>query len=248
MELREFKRKIPTPLGSAPVLILEPVNQHRKGTVLVYPGLSAAKEVQRKEMIWLAEAGFTAVCIDSPHHGERADGYLEILAPLRDAEAHPKFIRIVQEAIQEIPAIVDYFHERNAQEIGITGISLGGFITYGAVVAEPRLKTAVPILGSPDWSPKKASHDSEMLGIIELAPVQFPEKFPPCALFAANAGKDASVPPAASRDFVSHLRSFYHDFPERLKYQEYPESEHRMREEDWNDLWRQVLDWFDRWL
>lgn len=248
MELREFNTTIPTPLGWASVLILEPADQNCKGTVLVYPGLSAAKEVQRKEMIWLAEAGFTAACIDSPHHGERADGYLEILAPLRDAEAHPKFIRIVQDAIQEIPAIVDYFYERNAQEIGITGISLGGFITYGAAVAEPRLKAAIPILGSPDWGPKKASRDSEMLGMMELAPVRFPEKFPPCALFAANAGRDASVPPAASREFVSHLRPFYGDHPERLKYQEYPESEHMMREEDWNDLWRQVINWFDLWL
>jgi uncharacterized protein len=248
MELRESKIKIPTPLGKAPSLVIEPLHSHSKATVLVYPGLSAAKEVQRKEMIWLAKAGFTAACMDSPHHGERADGYLEMLAPLKDAEAHPKFIRIVQEAIQEVPAIVDYFLEKNGNEIGITGISLGGFITYGAVVAEPRLKAAIPILGSPDWSPKKASQYSEMLGMVELAPVRFPEKFPPCALFAANAGKDVSVRPAGSRKFVSHLRSFYHDFPERLKYQEYPNSEHMMLEEDWNDLWGQVVEWLNRWL
>ena len=211
---------------------MEPEFQPGKAVVLVYPGLGAAKEVQRKEMAWLAESGFTTVCIDPPHHGERDDGHLQTLARLNGADAHPGFIRIVQEAIQEIPTIVEYCLQRFEKKVGITGISLGGFITYGAVVVEPRLEAAVPILGSPEWSPKNASNDSAMLKMMELAPVRFPEKFPPRALFASNAGKDVSVRPDASRKFVAHLQQFYSDHPERLKYTEYPESEHMMREED----------------
>jgi uncharacterized protein len=247
MNLRESNIRIPGTLGSVSALILEPENGS-KGTVLIYPGLGASKEIQRKEMNWLAEDGFTAVCIDPPHHGERDDGYLEALAPLPDSKAHLGFIQIVQEAIREIPSIVDFCLMRFQQNIGITGISLGGFITYGAVVCEPRLKAAVPILGSPDWSPKKSSNDSEFLKVIKSAPVHSPHKFPPCALFAANAGRDVSVRPDASRKFVAQLRQFYELFPEKLKYVEYSESEHMMREEDWYDLWRQVLEWFNRFL
>lgn len=248
MNLQESKIKIPTPLDEAPALVLEPEFQQGKAVILVYPGLGAAKEVQRKEMTWLAEHGFIAVCIDPPHHGERDDGHLQALARHTDAEAHPQFIRIVQEAIQEIPAIVEYCMQQYVPKIGITGISLGGFITYGAVVEEPRLRAAVPILGSPDWSPKKASSDSAMLKMMKLAPVHFPNKFPPCALFAANAGKDVSVRPAASRQFVAALQVFYDDYPERLQYKEYAESQHMMRENDWNDLWHHVINWFNRFL
>jgi uncharacterized protein len=247
MNFQESNIQIPTSLEIVPALVLEPQNSS-KGIILIYPGLGGEKEVQRKEMNWLAEDGFTAVCIDPPHHGERDDGYLEALAPLPDSKAHPGFIRIIQEAIWEIPSIVDFCLMRFQQNVGITGISLGGFITYGAVVCEPRLKAAIPILGSPDWSPKKPSNDSEFLKMIKSAPVHSPRKFPPCALFAANAGRDVSVRPDASRKFVAQLRQFYEPFPEKLKYVEYSESEHMMREGDWYDLWRQVLEWFNTFL
>jgi uncharacterized protein len=247
MKFQESKIGIPSSQGSVPALLLEP-EQDGKGTVLIYTGLGAAKEIQRKEMNWLAEDGFTAICIDSPHHGERSDGYLEALARLPDAKAHPGFIQIVCEALQEIPFIVDFCLARFQQNVGITGISLGGFITYGAVINEPRFKAAIPILGSPDWSPRKPSNDPEFLKLMESAPVHSAPKFPPCALFAANAGRDVSVRPDASRKFVEQLREFYEPFPERLKYVEYSDSEHMMREQDWYDLWRQVLDWFNRFL
>lgn len=248
MNLREFKIRIPTPTGTAPSLVIEPECAQRKGAILVAHGLGAEKEVQRKEMIWLAEAGFSVVALDAPHHGERKDGYLETLSRQVDSEAHTLAMKIVQEAVTEIPAIVEYCLQRFTRDVGITGISLGGFIAYAAVVAEPRLKASVPILGSPDWSPKAGSPPSATLEFLERAPVRFPHKFAPCALFAANAGKDIFVPPAASREFVLSLQPTYQKFPERLKYIEYPESEHFMREQDWNDLWRQIIEWFDLFL
>lgn len=244
--MREIKIRIETPLGHAPVLVLEP--EQSGGTVLVYHGLGASKEVQRKEMQWLVNAGFTAVCVDAPHHGERADGYLEALSSAETTDQHFLVMKLVFEAMQEIPAIVEYCIQNFPGNTGITGISLGGFVAYGAPVVEPRLKVAVPILGSPDWSPKDGSLSPEIRSLTEQAPARFPERFPPCAVLAANAGKDIFVPPQASREFFPVLQNHYHAYPERLNYLEYPDSEHSMREEDWNDLWRKIVTWFHRFL
>ncbi len=244
--MREIKIRIETRLGNAPVLVLEP--EHSAGTVLVYPGLSASKEVQRKEMGWLAEAGFTAVCMDAPHHGERADGYLEALSSAEPTNQHFLVMKLVFEAMQEIPTIVEYCSQNFPGNAGITGISFGGFVAYGAAVVEPRLKAAVPILGSPDWNLMEGAFSPEMRALTEQAPIRFPERFPPCAIFAANAGKDIFVPPQASRDFFPVLQNHYHAYPERLSFIEYPESEHMMRDEDWNDLWEKVIQWFHRFL
>jgi hypothetical protein len=244
MGIHEFKTRVTT--SKVPILVMEP--ESSRGTVLLYHGLGAAKEVQRKEMVWLAEAGFTAVCVDAPHHGERDDGLLEAIGQMSDAEAHPRVMNIVREAIAEIPVLVDHCMSEYSDNVAIAGISLGGFVAYGAVPVEPRLKAAVPILGSPDWAPKNGEPSSEMRQLLEQAPVHFPDRFPPCAVFGANAGKDIFVPPAASRAFFQTLDKMYQDFPDRLKYVEYPESEHFMREQDWNDLWRDVIDWFGRFL
>ena len=120
-------------------------------------------------------------------------------------------------------------HDQCEAPVGITGISLGGYIAFGAVTADRRIRAAVPILGAPEE-------------------VDDPAKFPPCAVLAANAGKDIYVPPPATRLFMKNLEQYYSAFPERLKYLEYAESEHFMREEDWNDLWREIIRWFQRFL
>jgi len=244
--MRENKIHIATPFGHAPALVLSP--DHSAGTIIVYHGLTASKEVQRKELQWLAEAGFTPVCVDAPHHGERRDGYLETLSSATTTDQHFMVMKLVFDATQEIPAIVDFCLQHFSGNVGIAGISLGGFIAYRAPVIEPRIKAAVPILGSPDWSPKEGSLSPEMRSLTEQAPVRVPEGFPPCAVFAANAGKDVFVPPQPSRDFFHVLQNHYHAFPERLSFLEYPDSEHMMREEDWNDLWKKVIQWFHRFL
>jgi len=240
----QYKIGIPTVLGKAPALVVEPEFGHKK-TVLVYPGLGTPKEVQLKEMNWLAESGYRAVAVDAPHHGERADGYLETAT---GSKAHFVVMQLVQEAISEIRSIVDYCVSSFGPEIAITGISLGGYIAYGAVLADKRLQVSIPVLGSPDWKQANGKMTKKMLELSQNSPCNYPGKFPPCALLAANAGKDTSVPPIASREFLARLRSFYQTVPERIEYIEYPESEHFMREEDWIDLWRRIIGWLNRFL
>lgn len=245
MNIRTFS--IPTGNGPAPVLMYEPERSVCAGTVLLYHGLGAAKEVQRKELEWLCSANLRGVCVDAPHHGERSDGLLNLLASAENP--HPEFIRIVREAAFEIPTIVDYCIDRFGGKVAVCGISLGGFIAFAAVPIDKRLAASVPILGSPDWNQRDGRAPSKLLlELMEHSPVKHPASFPPCALLVANAGKDAQVPPQAARDFVKSLRPHYRDCADRLQYLEYPESEHMMREQDWISLWQKTTAWLLRFL
>lgn len=241
--MREYSLRIETPLGTAPSLVMSPEDISR-GTVLVYHGLAAEKEVQRKEMTWLAEAGFTAVGVDALHHGERSDGFLEELERADEPDAHYRVMSLVRDSASEIPAILDECSKRFPGGIGITGISLGGFISYAAAPADRRIRAAVPILGSPSWSAKQNGSHPQLQALLAEAPACFPEKFPPCALLAANATRDIYVSPEGSRNFIQRLEQEYRAIPEKLLYLEYAESGHFMREEDWNDLWSHVVRWF----
>jgi dienelactone hydrolase len=242
----ELKIHIPTPEGTAPALLhFRRGGARFRGTVLVYHGLAASKEVQRKECQALAEAGLLAVAVDAVGHGERRFPNFESQVSSNQAFHH--MLDMVNRSADELPAIVNALEAllgSRAGRFGVTGISMGGYIAYAAPSREPRLEAVVPVLGSPDWRLGAWPDDP----LLPRSPCLAPQGFPRRALLALNAGRDRSVPPTASRRFVEELRPLYRDSPDRLDYREYPESEHLMREEDWNDLWARVVRWMERFL
>jgi len=242
----ELKLSLPTSEGVAPALLTFRRSGTRfRGTVLVYHGLGASKEVQRKECEALAEAGLLAVAIDAVGHGERR--FPDFDARMASGQSFHYMLEMVARSSDELPAIVDGLEAllgARAGRFGITGISMGGYIAFAAPSREPRLQAIVPVLGSPDW--RLGAWPEEPL--LARSPTLAPQDFAPRALLALNAGRDRRVPPLAARRFVEELRAHYRDTPGRLGYFEYPESEHMMREQDWNDLWSRVVRWMERFL
>jgi len=221
-----------------------PVGRPGGPVVLVYHGLGASKDVQRKELEALAAAGFMGIAVDAVGHGERR--WPDFEARMR-ADSANTFLEMVRATVDEIPDLVDHLTERfGPAPLGITGISMGGFITYAAPLVEPRLRAAVSILGSPDWRVGPGSDPRPEL--LERSPHHFPERYYPLALLALNAGRDVNVPAEPARQFVRALTPRYAPNPERLAYHEYPDAEHFMPEAEWNDLWGRTVDWFRRFL
>lgn len=247
MSIRQARLRLPTPYGEAPLLLHHLSNPgHYRGTVLIYHGLGASKEVQLKEAESLAAEGFLAVTVDAWGHGERR------LPDFDEATSgnafYATFSHMILNSIQEIPSLLDGLSALigpGTGRFGLTGISMGGYIAFGVALCEPRIQAVVPILGSPDWrfrSQKLAP------GFLRSSPHLHPEVFPPRALLVLNAGLDTNVPPAPARRFMKGLVKHYQQAPERLEYVEYPQSTHFMREQDWNDLWHRAVGWFGRYL
>jgi len=225
-------------LNNVPALLIFS-NSYEKaascGTVLFYHGLWASKETNEKELFDIARQGYLAVGIDCAGHGERQEHNLRDCFSTEGAEKVLQ--RIIDDTINEIPGIIDELVRlglADPQKIGICGISMGAYIAYGSVIKDKRIRVSTPILGSPVW--KYGNGNS---------PYDHPEKFFPVALLAQNAGKDKSVKPEFARKFHEILVPFYKDAPDRLRYVEFPESEHFMREQDWKILWKNVLNWFN---
>jgi uncharacterized protein len=238
MKTKEHKMK----LASTPALLVCTTTLEKaaaKGCVLFYHGLRASKEINKKELLGIARRGYLAVGLDNVGHGER------LYPDFDNRFKHPNtfldfFLNMVKETAEEIPGIIDALIEKglaDPERICVSGISMGGYITYSAVLKDKRIKAALPILGSPRW--RSSLPDS---------PHSHPDKFFPVALFSQNAGKDESVPPGFAREFHEHLVPYYRKAPERLCYREYPNSGHFMQEDEWNALWNNALDWLDRFL
>lgn len=195
------------------------------GTVLVYHGLKADKSTHRKELTQLAERGFLAIGVDAHGHGERA---LPDLAAFMAGDTQANFLKLVRPTVAEIPRLIERLRAlEETGPFGVTGISMGGYIAFAAPLAAPEVRAVVPILGSPLW---RDADDSPHLA---------PRAYRDVALFAWNAGRDVNVPPGPARDFTRALEKVY---------VEYPDSDHFMQPEDWEDGWRRTLDWFETHL
>lgn len=211
----------------------------QRGTILFFHGLGASKDVQMHDLKNLAKSGFLVVGIDNVGHGERRSPDFEQKFSAQNSSFEENFQQAVLETAQEVPMIICELEKRQLiynNNIGITGISMGGFITYRAVVEYAHFKAAVSILGSPKWK----NNDSH-------SPHLYMAKFAPTALMSLNAGKDSSVPAFQAKDFHDELPKYYAE-RSKLEYIEYPDSEHFMRENDWNDLWNNMTKWFSKWL
>ena len=111
-------------LGDVPVRIHRAAKDDAPA-VLFFHGLGVSGEVNAKEADSLARAGLTTVLVDAPHHGVRRDGLLDEMQDGPADVAHRLCLRIVREARDEVPALVDRLLADGHVHIGICGISLG---------------------------------------------------------------------------------------------------------------------------
>jgi len=234
--------EISVSLAGVPAILAfqnSPEEARENGTILFSHGLCASKDHQKKEILSLAQSGYLAVGIDNIGHGERRFGDFDERFSSQNPNMEANFLDAVKNTAEEIPQVIDaLFAMKLAKyQVGMAGISMGGFITYASILADRRIKTAVSIVGSPKW---KLPHPQ--------SPHLYLDKFYPVALLSQNAEKDESVPPDNIRNFHQRLEPFYRQDPEKLCYIEYPGVGHFMPENDWNQLWDKTLGWFDKFL
>ncbi len=236
-------------LAGVPALVCSADDGARSPAVLFYHGFRARKEVHRKEGRSLAQAGLTAVLIDAPHHGAREDGVVDA-RDISGVALDRLLVRIVDEAVAELPVLIDTLLAAGHPAVAIAGISMGAYIALAAGVAEPRLAAIASLLGSPVWVSTEGPVPEDLAATSLRDPMHLHAKFLPRPLLLLNGGRDVNVRPEPARRLGSLLRPLYAQagVPERLVHHEYPQAGHFMGERDWHDLWATTLAFLTRAL
>lgn len=123
----------------------------RLPAVLVQHWLGGSKdEFALQVLLWqFATRGYLAVAIDGRHRGERANGG-SLEAAMRETLRTGKGRPWLVDTVYDVLRTVDYLRTRrdvDPARIGMTGISEGGFVTWMAAAADPRIRVAVPVVG-----------------------------------------------------------------------------------------------------
>lgn len=130
-----------------------PTDAAKRGTVLFIHGLGADKETNCPELERFANEGFLAIGLDAVGHGERRyPDFAHRFAPSNpDTERH--FVDLVVATANELPALIDTLKQAALAHdggVGLFGVSMGGFVAYGAA-ASGALDAIAPIIASPMW-------------------------------------------------------------------------------------------------
>jgi pimeloyl-ACP methyl ester carboxylesterase len=216
-----------------------------RGTMLFYHGFGGNKEKVDAHLVALAQPGFLVIGLDAVGHGQRRfPQFSEMFSDERWAKepevTEADYLTIVRQTAGEVPQIIDVLCSRSwahPDRVGIGGVSMGGEITYAAIVDEPRLRVATPIVGSPEWE----------LPLTE-SPHRHAERFFPVALFSQAAEKDEAVPARFIRAFHERLTPLYVTAPDRLRYLEYPDVGHALSPELWELARQRMVGWVERFL
>ncbi len=200
--------------------------------VLVLHGLGRGKEHMLPSLYAFAREGFRAVALDARLHGERPD------APGREQRLQDEHIPTLYEMIagtaSDVTLLLDHLGVARA---AVHGVSLGGYITFAALLAEPRLTVATVAMGSPDWlgglrglgfGPGHAAYDAvARLNPLDLAA----QSYPPRPLLMLHGADDDVVSVEGVVALFDRLRPLYRDTPERLKLVVTPALGHRYTDE-----------------
>ncbi len=205
--------------------------------VIVLHGSDVSKEINQPDMQRLEEAGFWSICIDAPHHGERADGYMNIAAGCNPREQYLMMLSVVHQEAAEVAELIKYF-KWLGKKVVLLGISMGAYAVFATLMLCKEADLYATFMGNPDFKFKEANTFS----LPETAcPAENMDKVFPASLFMVNAGRDEFVDPNGARSFYEKLKPCYENCPERLQLLEYPESSHMMRAEDWFDAWDRFI-------
>jgi dipeptidyl aminopeptidase/acylaminoacyl peptidase len=216
-------------------------------TVFFFHGWSSRKERNRIALESLALAGLRVLAPDAIHHGERG------ALPSYEGDAGEQYfwqtvIQTIEEA-EALQAAAVAAGLADPDRIGVTGHSMGGFITAGVLARYDWVRAAVLLngAGSYGWAERLScqargiepkAERLDLLGAYD--PERRLDRIAPRPVLLLHGSEDQIVPAEASRRFYRLAQPHYAQYPDRLVLTEIPRLNHYVTQ-DMIDAARQ---WF----
>ena len=126
--------------------------------VILIHGWTGRKEDVLFFAYFLAVRGYVVVSMDAFGHGERA---------LKEGWTVEAFSNLLLQTSDDINRVIAHYEKDprvDVSRVGLSGISMGGVITYYYLTREDkRIRAAVPMIATPDFTSLINSQNSDLL-------------------------------------------------------------------------------------
>ena len=239
-----------------PTLLCLPANASHAPVVIDCPGFGGSKEQGLTLAYRLARRGLACLCFDPLYHGARYDARLERAAdPAHGGTFPPEsgldtfllFYRVIRQSALDVATLLDELaaDERlDVRRAGVTGMSMGAYVTFLAFAELPALLAAAPMMGvptftrrwqdllhecawsNPTWAAALEQQADVIAGhtawVASLDPAEKLSQAAPRALSIMSGDFDSDQPKHYVLDWLGPIRTAYQVAPERLRWTVYP--------------------------
>jgi pimeloyl-ACP methyl ester carboxylesterase len=227
-----------------------------KPLVILSHAFGGSKDMWTGNLRELASLGYYAVALDNRGHGERKGATFESVAFVEGKVDVCAVRMLIKETADDIPTLIDLFvaqDEVDGDRIGMVGVSMGGFVTFRALVIENRIRVAAPVIASPYWDdiPKDmaviaGSGVREALEgySMKYSPARHVDRFYPRALLIQVGDKDVHFNLERVVQFHRKLETHYYDAPDKIKLVVHEGTRHEFTP----PMWTKVKNWLQTHL
>lgn len=93
---------------------------------------------------WFYAMGCDVVCLTMPFHGRRQTRFSPFSGHGFFAGGLPRLNEAFAQAVCDTRVVLDWLEDQGVRDVGVTGVSLGGFTSALLAAVEPRLKFVIP--------------------------------------------------------------------------------------------------------
>jgi fermentation-respiration switch protein FrsA (DUF1100 family) len=247
-------------IDSIPVLHLvkDTIKEQKLPFIIFIHGFESAKEHNLHYAYLLAEKGFRVVLPEAKYHGEREDN-------ISQTERMFLFWDVIIQTIHELNTIKNFYvqaEQANEKSIGVVGTSMGGIITLGALTQYEWIRTAVSLMGSPNYvkfAKAQIEHFREIGAHIPFSDVQLKEQYQALEpydlslqpyklndrpLMFWHGKKDKMVPYDPTFAFYNQVKDQYKGNPDSIYFLTDETAGHKVSREGLLE----TVKWFEKWL
>lgn len=144
-----------------PTLTILPQPAQGCPVVFVVSGYGRVKEDALRIGHQLAQQGLACISFDALFHGERYHPRLDrahepelggIYPPKTGLDISVTFFEVIQRCLLDVRTLIDHYADDPRLDLtrcGVTGASMGGYVSYLAFANLPQMRVAAPMIGIP---------------------------------------------------------------------------------------------------